>query len=1516
MEEDKPVRRVGDYEFLDRLAIGGMGELWRVRHVTLGAIYVAKQLRPEYREDPEFLKRFLHEARLVANLKHPNIVQVFGYDEEHTLYLMEYVKGVDLDHLLRSKRILTFPEKRIIIEAVADTIGYAHREVDLIHRDIKPSNVLIEIASINDPIRHSSIKLTDFGIARLMSLNQRVTMATGMVMGTLHYMAPEQFEGHADKPSDVYSIGVLYYQLLTATLPFDGATAFVIRDKHVSETPPTPHDLNPAVPLEDSAIVMKCLEKDPARRFQDSAELYEAFVGSQGIPRTVALTQGVPGPPIASTQQNEATQFIEPPDQAMPQAGATQRTLLTPGARKRDTTLPPAPGAPPPGTLATAPARPTEHTIPAALARPTEETLRMEARPSRRRRVLRTTLVVLAILIGLPLLATQVLRPKYQIAWSTLRSDPLDTPNGIHVAVCPRPAFGLSWWTAGTIDEQAPPNWANWTTWFDRIDVKFSDGLYREFVLTCTKAECQQREGRLVVDFAGATFERLAEDRKVEIKEDPSGVGRYIDAVLVPKRIATTHSLPDVRRCLDRVGSLLAKAKDVQFDPTQLDAYRTAVSRLLAAASALADGNCDEAETRLRDAQAAIEKIDRGGLTELPKDFLFRQTIAGAIPILKARAGKADRLVSGLEPVADSPTSISYTLTKYKSANSAVAHYVLASPGHTATKGLLDKAGRDVAEFESLIDDMGGGVPAPIRTARRYFVRLDQLVGQTPSRDLEATFCVAVLTMLDAASGAPPAVERPAWLDKCFAAEELASPKLVRDLWQKAHQRRFGTALLRAHQLADARIQQAAAASAKGQSRDVHGMFVDAEACLEAIRKTVHATQEQKHTATTRLSATCVRHAICLFDVGPPHPDKEAAHLTAVRKLLDRGLDELPGCPPDVADQARVLRQILRVAGEARTALAACRRSNFGTRDSYRGDVRLLFQALEAYERLAAEIKKHADHPCAPATLRPFTSLRTASCEGYTLWNAAARWLLANAATSCEEGKYREATGLLHRFQYLPGEAGAQTKSPLKRLLAPQLISGAEGLSKIAACFDDSTVPAKGLPADPRWKKLWDARLQAKPLLALDIPQTVPRGSLPEQYAGHESQWAAIYAHMRTLHAHYRDRIQAEEDLRGLEAQAAGLLVRDGDTVKADPAAATPQAISTCARALAALREGGRYTDRDGHAARLAHLEHDLGAITATLTGQSERIAELLAKPDPKAALDAILVSGAALGKAVELDLTRRAVTAWAKAVAAQVDTGKLDAAVRSLEAIQKHEQTRRHATDAAIKQALDQADAAIKQARDGAAKATLYAEGLRALARGPEGFAAALAKFRQVGTYRDAETIAGQIGPVQEASKLKDKAPFQAWSRLSDLLKSNKLAPKIRAAAGGAAQDIKQTLIAGASGCTKAYNAALVKGGWEPYLGRAGIPDEQFARIGTFLGQVEGLDIEQADAPGQGELLHASGEVRIKRKRVLTFRYKLPGDTMLPARVEQTLEWTVRYVPEPKAGGRRWIVEGWEEAY
>jgi len=1503
MDESKPAQRVGDYEFLDLLAVGGMGRLWRVRHVKLGAIYVAKELRADLRGDPEFAKRFLHEAQLVANFRHPNVVQVFGYDEEHMLYFMEYVEGMDLDKLLRSGHALEFAERRCIIEVVADTIGHAHREFDLIHRDIKPSNVLIAIAKPEDPIERSRIKLTDFGIARVLSVNQRVTMSSGMVMGTVHYMAPEQFEGQANKPSDVYSIGVLYYQLLTGRTPFDGPTAFVIRDKHLHEIPRAPHEIDPSIPLDDSLIVMKCLEKDPANRFQDGAELSEALIETRPTSRTVTM-------PIPRTKSGRPSTRVRTGAAPAPAAGEEAPegpavpTALMPGTQRTRVEEPTgATIAPPVGEA-------TRRTMPARVEMPTSATLAVPKPRTRLSRALRAAAIAVGALAAVLILAALIMRPRYEIRWSTLRSDPLDTPSGIHVAICPSVGHRLFWWPVGTVADQAPPNWANWTTWFDTIDVRFSDGFYRQFVLTCRKGE-----DVAYVDFGGATFEQLAEARKAQIVENPARVGDYINAALTPQSVAMAKCLPDARTFVDRVGGLLDRAgrppeggtpnqEGRDLHKARLDAYRSAVASLAGAAEALADGRSEAAEACLGKAKAAIQEIGGENAASLPKDFLFRETLATAIAQLKDLEGKADRHVKGLDLLFDSISSLQSTVKEYRETDAAVAQYVLFAPGRTAFNELMKKGGQDPASLEVGFRGLGGAAPPPVVTLQSYLAKLDALILHKAGKELDSRCRTAALMLLDVSMKAAKQAERSPWVDACFAKDDRSFLDAASALWLEAHRRRFADALRLCMKAASDNMAKAAALPAGSAGlREAMALFDDAEGCLQGILRATHATKDDQRAASVLLSVCSVKHALCLFALGPDAPGKAETHVARVRQLLDRGLAEPSVCPPEVAEEGRALKEMLKSGGGASAKLAACCRDNFAEKGAFGGSVRTLFDALDAYERLAVDLKAQADRPLGRAVLAPFTDLPAESCKGFTLPNAAACWLLANAAQSCEKGKYAEACGFLRGFVQTPGDEG-KAESPLKRLLAPELAAKAVKLAGIAASFDETQVPAEGPDAAARWKKLWDSRLEAKPSLDLDIPQTVAAALLPPSCKGQEEQWTAVYAKMRELLAHYRNQILAEEVLRQQEAEIGKLVIREGGTVRPNPATASPDAVQKCSAALDQLKEAGPIAAED-HASRVASLRRDLTALGAKVTGLDKRIEDLLGKGDFKAALDELATWKAAVGKTGELDLTRQALTVWVKQATKEIDDGKFDLALAKFQAIQQHEQPARHSTDPAIKAALDDA-----------AKALAYCDAQRLLGLGPQEFAAALGKLRLAAPYRDSETLGKQIAALQKADQLKAANPFEAWSSLSELAKDKDLRPKMKETAERAAREIRTTLARGAADCAKAFDGALAKGAWEPFVDPAAVSKEQVDRLKAFLGQVDALDVQEVAREGDdpGELRPDKKEIALTRKRVLKFGYLLPGQAKLPVTVEQSIRWTLRYVPPEEQKDRSWVIVSWED--
>jgi len=1413
MEEGKPVERIGDYEFLDRLAVGGMGQLWRVRHVKLDAVYVAKVLRPELREDPEFVKRFLNEARLVANLRHPNVVQVFDFDEERMLYLMEYVEGMDLERLMRRRRNFELADKRTITEVVADTIGFAHREHDLIHRDIKPSNVLIAITDPDATIQASHIKLTDFGIARVLSIDQRVTMSSGVVMGTVHYMAPEQFEGHADKPSDVYAIGVLYYQLLTGRLPFEGPTAFVVRDKHLSEIPPAPHELNPEVPLEDSAIVMKCLEKDPAARYQDGAELHEAIA------------------------------TISP----------TTRTMTIPHRRRRR----PAAPAPPPRVAG----RP-------GAARP-------EAREPKPRRWLRhftRAAIALAAVVVLALLATVVLKPRYEVRWNTLRSDPQDTPRGIKVWVCPKIAFRLFWWPVGTITDKAPPPWANWTTWFSSIHVRLSDGFYREFVITCSPAE-----GSDSVDFGGATFEELARKHDANIRKDPKGIPDYINAVLVPDNVASANSLPDVVAGIERVAGLLAKTEGLSGRKTNLDAYRAAASAISNAASALANGDWTGAGKLLAESETHLAAIADAYKKKLPDDFMFRATVRAALAEVKSRAAKARRILDVLEPLADSPTSITYTLKRYSDAREAVAAYLVYSPGPAAAP--LLKASDDPAAMEKALQEATKR-PAPIQTLLDYLAKLDAAIATEAPAPQRQTWATKLLEATDEAAGAGR-LEPAAWLAKCLSRESLACLAALNSLWAGAHRHRVAAAARRCHDFA-AKALETAAASAQPDAT-----FKSAEAALEAVRAAANVPEDLKRQATALLSTCCVRHAIALFTTNPAASSEQLANILV---LMDRGLTELPGCDPKARDEALALRETLRALGPARQALAASIRANFSQKDRFTGEAGTLFSALDAYEQLARQVASRGGFPACRAALRPFERLAAEACRGFSLPGATACWLLAKALEECQEGRYAEAAALLRAFEVAPGQ---QKPSPLKRLLPREVGDLATRVAKVAEDFDQGAA-APGAQPNERWRRQWERRLAAA--------STLPAKPTLPASAERKAEMAALAGLAERLVGHFRDLASAEETLRGVEAQVSALVVREGGKVKPNPAKATPAAIARALAAVAGLADDKRFATAD-HPDRVAALRRDLSLIKAGTEGLSKQLDALLAKGEARAALDLLEAAGGALGKDAQLALTRKALALWMTAATAALEAGDFDKAAATLKAIAGHPQAKNHAQDPQVSKVVGEATTLAN-----------YCEGRKALAAGPKSFPDALARLKEAGECRDAPALVAQLEVFQTANASGSKAPVAALEKFDALLKTKDINPAIASAAQAAARGVRASFLVAAASCVSAFNKRLVTGEWERYLDRTSVSDDEVARIKAFLDSVEDLRVEEPAVQPEGQFAPEQLRATLKRTRTLKFTLTL-SSARVPMTVVQTITWTLKYARGEGNGPGRWLIAGWEEA-
>jgi serine/threonine-protein kinase len=262
------------YELLHRIGVGGMAQVYLARDTLLGREVAVKILRETGAQDPAFVERFRREARAAAGLNHPNVVTIYDGGEAATdagdpLYylIMEYVPGRNLKEVLLARGPLPEIEALDIAQQIASALAAAHAR-DLIHRDVKPHNVLI------DPSGRA--KVVDFGIAYAAGLSQLTT--TNAVSGTAHYLSPEQAERRPlDARSDLYSLGVVLYEMMTGRVPFDGDTLVDVALQHLREPPTPPRQLRKDISPESEAIVLTALSKDPAGRFASATEMEEAL---------------------------------------------------------------------------------------------------------------------------------------------------------------------------------------------------------------------------------------------------------------------------------------------------------------------------------------------------------------------------------------------------------------------------------------------------------------------------------------------------------------------------------------------------------------------------------------------------------------------------------------------------------------------------------------------------------------------------------------------------------------------------------------------------------------------------------------------------------------------------------------------------------------------------------------------------------------------------------------------------------------------------------------------------------------------------------------------------------------------------------------------------------------------------------------------------------------------------------------------------------------------------------------
>lgn len=314
------------YEILRHLARGGMAEVYLAHDLMLDRRVALKVLFRELSTDRSFVERFRREAQAAANLSHPNIVSIYDWGEEEGTYfiVMEYIEGRTLGQMIRGEGPL-LPERAADIGAdVAAALYYAHQS-GVIHRDVKPGNVLVS--------NTGAVKVTDFGIARAANTDQDLTQ-TGSVMGTATYFSPEQAQGHqVDVRSDIYSLGVVLYEMVVGRPPFQGDNPMAIAYKHVREAPVAPRELNGEVPAEFEAIVLQAMAKNPNDRYVTAEEL------RQDLLRFRQGRQVLANPTVAVPVQDDSTRVVAPVDRTQ----VVDRTMVGAPVTTATRTGPPPP---------------------------------------------------------------------------------------------------------------------------------------------------------------------------------------------------------------------------------------------------------------------------------------------------------------------------------------------------------------------------------------------------------------------------------------------------------------------------------------------------------------------------------------------------------------------------------------------------------------------------------------------------------------------------------------------------------------------------------------------------------------------------------------------------------------------------------------------------------------------------------------------------------------------------------------------------------------------------------------------------------------------------------------------------------------------------------------------------------------------------------------------------------------------------------------------------------------------
>ncbi len=253
------------YELIEKIGGGGMAVVYKAKCKLLNRLVAVKILRPEFTNDENFVKRFLAEAQSAASLSHPNIVSMYdvGHEGDTHYIVMELVDGITLKQHILNHKSLDWREAINICRQVCSAISHAHKN-KIIHRDIKPHNILMT--------KEGTAKVADFGIARAVTAS--TLTSAGNVLGSVHYFSPEQARGkYIDETSDIYSLGITLYEMITGMLPFDGETPVSVALKHIQEKAPEPIELEKNIPESVNNIILRAIEKDQAKRYQSAQEM-------------------------------------------------------------------------------------------------------------------------------------------------------------------------------------------------------------------------------------------------------------------------------------------------------------------------------------------------------------------------------------------------------------------------------------------------------------------------------------------------------------------------------------------------------------------------------------------------------------------------------------------------------------------------------------------------------------------------------------------------------------------------------------------------------------------------------------------------------------------------------------------------------------------------------------------------------------------------------------------------------------------------------------------------------------------------------------------------------------------------------------------------------------------------------------------------------------------------------------------------------------------------------------------